>query len=68
MTGPTHHSHLIYAQILTGVYQAIWMFSPCNFRYLAISIARNSSLSLSTPTRTKWTLDYIIIVTNYLSG
>ena len=63
MTGPRWPqtcSHLIYARTLTGVYQVVRMFSPCYFHVIiSIGILESNSLSLSTPSRTKWTLVYL---------
>ena len=57
MTGPRWPqtcSHPIYARTLTGVYQAVRMFSPCYFHVIiSIGVLESDSLSLSTPSRTK---------------
>ena len=62
MTGPRWPrtcSHPIYARTLTGAYQVVRMFSPCYFHVIiSIGILESNSLSLSTPSRTKWTLVY----------
>ena len=68
MTGPRWPrtcSHLIYARTLTGVYRVVRMFSPCYFHVIiSIGILESNSLSLSTRSRTKWTLVYALL--NYL--
>ena len=60
MTGPRWPrtcSHPIYARMLTGVYQAVGMLSLLYFHVvISIGILESDSLSLSTPSRTKWTL------------
>ena len=50
-------SHPIYVQTLTGVHQAVRYFLLAIF-HVSISIGppESNSLSLSTPSRTKWTL------------
>ena len=62
MTGPGWPrpcSHPIYARTLTGVYQVVRVFSPCYFHVIiSIGTLESNSLSLSTPSRTKWTLVY----------
>ena len=66
MTGPRWPrtcSHPIYARMLTGVYQVVRMFSPCYFHVIiSIGILESNSLSLSTPSRTKWTLVYLLML------
>ena len=66
MTGPRYPrtcSHLIYARTLTGVYQVVRMFSPCYFHVIiSIGILESNSLSLSTRSRTKWTLVYLLML------
>ena len=63
MTGPRWPrtcGHLIYARTLTGVYQVVRTFSPCYFHVIiSIGILESNSLSLSTRSRTKWTLVYL---------
>ena len=65
MTGPRWPrtcSHPTYARTLTGVYQVVRMFSPCYFHVIiSIGILESNSLSLSTPSRTKWTLVYLLM-------
>ena len=65
MTGPRWPrtcSHPIYARTLTGVYQVVRMFFPCYFHVIiSIGILESNSLSLSTPSRTKWTLVYLLV-------
>ena len=44
MTGPRTYSHPIYARTLTGVYQAVRMFSPCYFHVITVyPFSRNVS-------------------------
>ena len=63
MTGPQTCSHPIYARTLTGVYQVVRMFSPCYFHVIiSIGILESNSLSLSTPSRTKWTLVCLLML------
>ena len=39
------------------------MFSPCYFHVIiSIGILESNSLSLSTPSRTKWTLVYLLML------
>ena len=65
MTGPRTCSHLIYARTLTGVYQAVRMFSPCYFHVIiSIGILESDSLSVTTPSRTKWTLVNLLMLVN----
>ena len=56
-TQPWTCSHPIYARTLTEVHQAVRYFLLAIF-YVSISIGtlESDSLSLSTPSRTKWTL------------
>ena len=66
MTGPRWPrtcSHPIYARTLTGVYQVVRMSSPYYFHVIiSIGILESNSLSLSTPSRTKWTLVYLLML------
>ena len=66
MTGPRWPricSHPIYARMLTVVYQVVRMFSPCYFHVIiSIGILGSNSLSLSTPSRNKWTLVYLLMI------
>ena len=68
MTGPRWPrtcSHPIYARTLTGVYQVVRMFSACYFHVIiSIGILESNSLSLSTPSRTKWTVVYLLTLYN----
>ena len=70
MTGPRWPrtcSHPIYARTLTGVYQVVRMFSPCYFHVIiSIGILESNSLSLSTPSRTKWTLIYLLMLYHHV--
>ena len=65
MTGPREPrtcSHPIYARTLTGVYQVVRMFSPCYFHVIiSVGILESNSLSLSTRSRTKWTITIHIL-------
>ena len=62
MTGPEQPqtcSHPINAQMLTGVCQAVRIFSSYYFRvFVSIGTLESDLLSLSTPSGTKWTLFY----------
>ena len=66
MTGPRWPrtcSHPIYARTLTGVYRVFRMFSPCYFHVtISIGILESNSLSQSTPSRTKWTQVYLLML------
>ena len=60
MTGPGQPrtcSHPINARTVTGVCQAVWMFSPCQFQvYISIGTLESDLLSKGT----KWTLVYLL--------
>ena len=64
MTGPGQPqtcSHPINVQMLTGVRQAVRMFSSCHFQvYISIATPESGLLSQSIPCGTKWTLVYLI--------
>ena len=63
MTGPRWPrtcSHPIYGRTLTGVYQVVRMSSYYFHVIISIGILESNSLSLSTPSRTKWTLVYLL--------
>ena len=54
---PRVGSHPINAPTLTGVFQAVRMFSPCQFHvYVSIGTLASDLLSQSTPCGTKWIL------------
>jgi len=59
MTGPRQPrtcSHLIYAQMLTGVHQMVRYFLLAIFHVsIPMGTLESDSLSLNTPNRTKWT-------------
>ena len=71
MTGPRWPrtcNHPIYAQTLTGVYQVVRMFSPCYFHVIiSIGILESNSSSLSTPSRIKWTLVYLLMLSLFIN-
>ena len=64
MTGPGQPrtcSHPINARTLTGVFQAVRMFTPCQFHvYVSIGTLESDLLSLCTPCGTKWILLYLL--------
>jgi len=64
---PQTCSHPIYARTLTGIHQAVRYFLLATI-YVSISIGTldNDSLSLSTPSRTKWTLIYLLLYSTIL--
>ena len=63
MTGPRQPrtcSHPIYTQTLTGVHQAVRYFLLASIETL-----ESDSLSLSIPSRTKWTCNWFIYLLLY---
>jgi len=64
---PRTCSHAIYARALTGIHQAVRYFLLAIFHVsISIGTVESDSLSLSTPSRTKWTLIYLFILNNYV--
>ena len=65
MTGtgqPRTCSHPNNTRMLTRVFQAVRMFSPCQFHvYVSIGTLESDLLSQSTPCGTKWILVYLLI-------